>query len=257
MIITTICISDTHGWLSHINNVGMLPDADLLIHTGDMSIWSPDPKNQQELYKDLQCLGDNQHRFGHMIVVPGNHDEAIQQQDPAVMAIINRIPNLHLLVDELLVLKEFHELRIYGSPWIPKYSQSKFATSYTENAHSAELQAKRNLIPNGIHILATHCPPERSVDVVNGYNVGCSLLRERCNQIGPLLHACGHVHGANGITNTKEDIPRFVINSAICDMSLEPFCEPHFIEMICEQDEPLRILTAKRVNPRPYFGEDH
>lgn len=257
MIVTAVHVSDTHGWLHKINDVGMLPDADLLIHTGDMSIWSPDPQHQEELYKDLQCLEENQHRFKHMIIVPGNHDEAIQQQNPAVMAIINRIPNLHLLIDELLVLEEFHGLRIYGSPWIPKYTRPTFALSFTENVRSEELQKKRDLIPDVVDILATHTPPERSVDSVGGYNVGCSLLREKCAKVKPTLHVCGHVHGANGAMPIGEENPRYVINSAICNMALEPFHEPHFIEMFCEQDEPFMILTVQKVKPRSYFIKDH
>lgn len=255
MIITALCISDTHGWMSSMDSVGLLPDSDLLIHAGDLSIWSEEPRHQEEMFRELQFLEQNQHRFKHMIIVPGNHDESIQQKDPAVMGIINRIPNLHLLLDEMLVLDEFHGLKIYGSPWVPLFDKS-FAKSFSIPVRSEELRKKRQSIPKDIDILITHTPPEHCLDSVKGYDVGCSLLRDRLDEQQPSLHVFGHVHDANGHRFSGEQNSKCSINAAICNMALSPFYQPHRVDIFCEQDEKPLVLRVEIVNKRAYEIQD-
>jgi Icc-related predicted phosphoesterase len=245
MIITALCVSDTHGWLLRINEIGHLPDADIFIHAGDFGIWSQEP--QEELFNELQFFEENQHRFAHMVIVPGNHDEFIRKQDPEIMNIINRIPNLHLLIDQRIVLDDLGGLRIYGSPWVTGYQDNSFGKSFLLPTHSPDLREKRELIPEDIDILITHNPPERTLDSVKGLNVGCALLRERLKTVHPLLHVFGHIHTANGAMFEGEENLRLSINAAICSMALVPFFEPFLVEILVEQNKSPRILNIKRV----------
>ena len=68
--ILIVCLSDTHGLHRDVS----VPPGDILIHAGDFFTGSnPEPDGLRDFD---QWLGELPHR--HKIVVPGNHDFAIE-----------------------------------------------------------------------------------------------------------------------------------------------------------------------------------
>jgi predicted phosphodiesterase len=60
----------------------------------------------------------------------------------------------------------------------------------------------------------THGPPMTILDYANGQHLGCADLWKRVSEVGPKIHAFGHIHESSG--EEDRDGTKFV-NAAICD----------------------------------------
>jgi hypothetical protein len=135
--ITVVCISDTHM------TQPPLPQGDLLLHTGDLSIVG----SQAEIQEQLNWLSSQPHT--HKIVITGNHDvlfdPAFLEANPVCkfMNLDAKASDLNLgsviyLQDESVTLKLAkggveRELKIYGSPKTPQYGSSAFQVPPTQD----------------------------------------------------------------------------------------------------------------------------
>ena len=105
-------LSDTHGM--H-RTVGKLPDADILIHTGDFT----NHGLAGEIKDFDDWLGSCRGQFRHMFVILGNHD--VRSMDSAERALAPG--RMHSLLTNATVLDhelvEVDGLKIFGSNWCP------------------------------------------------------------------------------------------------------------------------------------------
>lgn len=206
-------ISDTHGMHRNVT----VPEGDILIHSGD---FCADGRHTREVTEFNEWLGTLPHK--HKIVIAGNHD-TILQESPTLRHIFT---NAIYLQDEDVVIEDLY---IYGSPWTPKFGHWAFMLPRNELL----LKFKWLDIPDCTDILVTHGPPAGFQDkvIMNSKfaeNLGCEMLRTRVDQIKPLLHLFGHIHGGYGIHET--DSTTFV-NSAIMNEAYRPVNKPTVIKL--------------------------
>ena len=190
-----VAMADTHN--EHVGLV--VPAGDLLIHAGDLT--------GRGSMKELEAVADwlRAQPHPHKVVIAGNHDFALQRKPVEARALFH---GLTFLEDSEATLAG---LRIWGSPWQPWFHDWAF------NAHRGkEIDAKWQLIPEGIDVLVTHGPPAGFGDMVHdGENVGCEdLLRHlarveaaapsvrthprRSRPVAARAHAIGELHGLGG-----------------------------------------------------------
>ena len=191
-----VCISDTHSRHADLR----LPDGDLLIVAGDFT--KRGTREQIESF-DL-WLGILPHR--HRVVIAGNHDFAFEQVAEARSWITNAV----YLQDEEVTVEG---LRIYGSPWQPRF----FDWAFNLDRGPASRAVWRK-VPAGVDVLVTHGPPRGILDrTARGEDVGCDDLREEVlERIRPKLHVFGHIHEAHG--ELAMDGIRFV-NACSCTLA--------------------------------------
>lgn len=173
-----VAIADTHGEHARLT----LPEGDVLIHAGDLSLRGTLPQLEQV----ARWLRAQPHP--HKVIIAGNHDFAFQRERAAARALFHGLT--YLEDDEVTVAG----LRLWGSPWQPWFHDWAF------NLHrGAEIDAKWKLIPEGIDVLITHGPPEGFGDLVHdGERVGCADLLRHVSRVRPKLHLFGHIHEDRG-----------------------------------------------------------
>lgn len=156
-------------------------------------------KRQSQIHDFNDWLGSLLHT--HKIVVPGNHEFALEADPDMCRAITNAV----LLIDEAITIAG---LKIWGSPVTPLYGGA-FGMS-----NPADRRRHWARIPDGTDILVTHGPPYGILDTAPGstFHEGCPELLQAVIEIEPRLHVFGHIHGAYGTVRTAETI---FVNAAL------------------------------------------
>jgi len=194
-----VFVSDTHGMHRKVE----VPVGDVFVHCGDFT------KNSDDTLEDFRAwLAELP--FAHRIVVAGNHDRAFEEVPGYASAMIGE--SATYLQDSGVTIDG---ISFWGSPWQPAYNNWAFNLP-----RGAALARKWNLIPNGTDVLVTHGPPMTILDEVAGDgHLGCADLWKRVRDIGPRIHAFGHIHEGSGVD--VRDGTTFV-NAAICDGEYRP-----------------------------------
>lgn len=175
-----VCVSDTH------NSRPELPDGDLLIHAGDMTVRG----YRIEVYRQLGWLEMNRRRYKEVIVVPGNHDLYFEEHWEAAQADCEAA-DIRLLHNSEI---EVAGLRIYGSGHTPMYHSWGLMLEGDAIAQAWEA------IPEGVDVLVTHGPPAGILDTsYRGPSIGCPHLLRELDRIRPRLHIFGHAHEGRGV----------------------------------------------------------
>jgi Icc-related predicted phosphoesterase len=183
-----ICISDTHSKHRELNEdlkeIKCNPDETIIIHAGDCTNVGKD----YELLNFLDWFGGLPYK--HKIFIAGNHDFYFENN--------NDIPQKYkdngiiYLMDQMV---EVEGLKIYGSPWQPRFYDWAFNVNRGE-----EIAKKWAGIPEGLDILVTHGPAFGILDdTVNGMRVGCEELYKKIFEVKPKYHICGHIHYGYGM----------------------------------------------------------
>jgi Icc-related predicted phosphoesterase len=183
-----VTISDTHGkhheLTKDLKEIECNPDETIIIHAGDCTNVGKD----YELLNFLDWFGGLPYK--HKIFIAGNHDFYFEDN--------NDIPQKYkdkgvvYLMDEMV---EVEGLKIYGSPWQPRFYDWAFNVNRGE-----EIAKKWAGIPEGLDILVTHGPAFGILDdTVNGMRVGCEELYKKIFEVKPKYHICGHIHYGYGM----------------------------------------------------------
>lgn len=174
MVNTITVIGDTHGCHHGL----ILPPADMLIHTGDVTAYGTEP----ELYDFLVWF--IQQPFKYKVFVAGNHDICLDRTNTPF---VDELPsNVFYLNNQSIFIDGFH---IFGSPVSP------FQAGMAFNRHrGCDIEREWQLIPFNTHILITHTPPSGILDD----GMGCEALRRHVAQKIPKLHLFGHAHKSYG-----------------------------------------------------------
>lgn len=186
-----VCLSDTHA---HHRQV-IVPDGDILIHAGDFTGLD---RGRPTLRDFDSWLGELPHP--HKIVVPGNHDFALEEH-PFPKSLLQ---NATVLINEEITVLG---LKIWGSPVTPLYGGAFGLIS------AADRRKLYRDTPTGLDLLVTHGPPYGILDYApNGIHHGCRELLKTVERVKPRIHVFGHIHGAHSVSTGP---PTTFVNAAL------------------------------------------
>jgi Icc-related predicted phosphoesterase len=173
--------SDTHMLHKQV----AIPDADLLIFAGDMSVC----RTLEDVAGFNSFLKTLPHRY--KVVIGGNHDHLLAESPDLGRKLLK---DAIYLQDESVCIEG---IKIYGSPWQPIFNTN--ACSAFALPRGNAIQKKWDLIPEDTDILITHSPPGGIMDEDGGVSHGCSDLLKTVQRIKPKFHIFGHIHNHNGM----------------------------------------------------------
>lgn len=205
-------ISDTHNKHKHL---GKLPDADVIIHCGDMTSIG----KEHEIRNFFKWFS-NLDQYKYKICIAGNHDWLFETSSSWARSLV---PSNVIYLEDSGV--EIDGLNFYGTP------VQKIFCNWAFNRPEEKLEQYYAAIPDNTNILITHNPPYGIGDLVSfhGSNEGSpSLRREVVERIKPLVSAFGHIHEGRGIY-TIDDIT--FINSSNLDDNYDCKFNPIVIEI--------------------------
>jgi len=196
-VVRLLHASDTHNMHNQIETVFPFPEADIFIHTGDLT----EHGAMEEFHSVNEWFGRIKHRFKHILVIGGNHDV---HGNRGTIDLKNVLSNATVLHHEMAdaVLKEFG-LQIYGSPWC----------AWKPSADPGGKDHLFGQIPNAIDVLMTHGPPLHIFDTADYEEVGkgkkkkivCYTwgsspdLNDAIQRAQPRVHMFGHLHEQRGV----------------------------------------------------------
>jgi len=233
-----VCISDTHSL--HENMRHELPKGNILIHAGDIS----NRGGERDVTNFIHWF-QNIEGYDMKIFVSGNHDFCFERvNEPHHKGDYDWLHHLmseeNLSQSDVVYLEDDYvlyvsdelsiPLKIYGSPWQPWF----YDWAFNLPRLGTELQEKWDMIPMDTDILITHGPPNGYGDFVDNFrqpnrNVGCELLRNKIEEINPILNIFGHIHEGYGVyTNEKTTF----VNASTCTARYEPTNKPIIIDLI-------------------------
>lgn len=178
-----IAISDTHNLHKQVE----LPSGDILIHAGDSCLQG----TSDELDRFSLWLHDQPHSV--KLVIAGNHDWSFQRNKERALRILNPGTDGVVYLEDSQF--EYKGIKFWGSPWQPWFFDWAF------NVPRGMLKPYWDKIPNDTNVLITHGPPHGILDQANpkySETVGCSELFDRVDEVQPVYHIFGHIHGSYG-----------------------------------------------------------
>lgn len=175
-------LSDTHGMHRRIEKRYPLPEADILVHTGDLT----NNGKESELKDVDKWFGEIKHRFEHIVIIAGNHDLYSGKQPRKIIK--NAIVLDHAIADDISAK---YGLKIFGSPWVP----------HMRAGNSGGKGHRFHEIPADIHVLLTHGPPRDIFDSTSSSSSWGSSkeLNEAIRRSKPRAHLFGHLHEQRGV----------------------------------------------------------
>jgi predicted phosphohydrolase len=212
-MISITCISDLHGFQPE------LMGGDLLIIAGDLTAYDDFDEYEEFMFwlseLPYQCK----------IVIAGNHDNLIEQGKVKI-ALDPFVENIHYLCDSGT---EFEKLKIWGSPYTPRFSgQNKACMAFSVQSEF-QLRDHFDLIPSDTDILVTHSPPFGILDECNNGRAGSEMLRQAITRVKPHLTCFGHIHEQGGksiMINSS-----IFINASIVNEYYQNVNKPIYVEL--------------------------
>jgi len=206
-------LSDTHA---HPLAKWLIPDGDVLIHSGDFCRGRTVPLEAVRHFNDDMSALPHKHK----LFVAGNHDLPLALDAEAARAMLTAVTYLE---DSGVTIDG---VKFYGSPWQPEHRFWAFNLA----RRCPELKAKWAAVPDDTDVLITHSPPFGILDVSRSAyeEVGCELLRRRLETFSPKLHVFGHVHEGRG---QEEDNGTLFINASSVDLDYEPVHKPVVVDL--------------------------
>jgi Icc-related predicted phosphoesterase len=211
------CISDTH---SHHRKL-TIPDADILVHAGDIS-WRGELPIIQDFANWLKEIP-----IKHKIVIFGNHEIGLERgpkRDPAIKMI--KDSGAIYLEDSGITIDG---INFWGSPIQPWFHDWEF-----NRQRGKDIDFHWKKIPDNTHVLITHGPPYMIRDLVprgvfDHENVGCVDLLNRISDLKELkMHVFGHIHSGYGVTKIEQCS---FVNASSCTESYAPSNAPIVVEI--------------------------
>lgn len=203
-----VCISDTHSLHKKIK----IPEGDLLIVAGDIT----NKGNLTDLSMFNQWLGKL--KFKEKVCIAGNHDFCFERDLSLAKSVLSNATYLH---DSEVIIDG---LKIYGSPWTPKFFNWAFNVD-----RGPDIWKYWENIPLDTDILVTHGPPYGILDKnLAGTFTGCESLFRRVSELSLKLHVFGHIHESYGQVKIGETL---FVNASICDVNYAPVNAPIVIEI--------------------------
>ena len=196
-----VFISDTHGQHRKLKN---LPEADMIIHGGDLSKMGRDHE-VQDFINWFSKLN-----YTYRIFIAGNHD--FHLEDFSQEFIQKKLPqNCYFLCNSGI---EIEGVKIWGSPVTPTFFNWAFNVD-----RGIPIQKYWKMIPSDTNILVTHGPVKGMLDrTTSNINAGCEDLLNTVNKVQPKFHLFGHIHEAYGKEKINETT---FVNGSLLDEKYE------------------------------------
>ena len=224
-MLTIAAISDTHGGHGNV----MLPDADVLIHTGDYCKYG----HMSEVRDLAKWMGRLSHK--HKVAIAGNHDKAVEERTAEAREIF-KAAGVTLLINEGVTIEG---VKFWGSPFTPTFFDWSFMLD-----RGPDIKKIWDQIPDDVDVLLTHGPPYGHGDLCPPYHTqqrkvaGCMDLlikireiHQRSNQKHPKLHIFGHIHDGYGATQSDQFPGLTFINASTCTEAYKPTNPPILVEL--------------------------
>lgn len=176
-------ISDTHRKHKSLNSD--LPGGDILIHSGDISSLGKEAE-VTEFINWFEAAP-----YTHKVFISGNHDFCFEEKNNWLLELLQRDKSSITYLEDSHI--ELFGLKIYGSPWQPRFHDWAFNADRGE-----DIKQHWDKIPIDTDILITHGPPFGILDQARGLTLGCEELYKRVIDIKPLIHCFGHIHPGYG-----------------------------------------------------------
>ena len=217
-----VALSDTHNQHHVVSNWGWLPPADVLIHSGDISLRGTEGE-VKEFFEWFFAL----EHYKHKIFIAGNHDFFFERFPEKVKNTV--FPeNVHYLQDSGIEIDGIH---FWGSPIQPWFHNWAF-----NRDRGADIRKHWDLIPANTNVLITHGPPYKILDEVMyasrhnpEMNVGCQDLTNKIAQLTDLKAVIfGHIHEGYGAVE-QNGVKYF--NASFIDIKYRPTNQPHVFEI--------------------------
>lgn len=215
-----VALSDTHGL--HRNMDHLVPDGDILVHSGDLC----GNGRLEEVCEFADWMGSLPHR--NKIIVPGNHDRAVEEDPEACQRIFEK-HGIQLLIGEATEIDGF---LFFGSPYTPTFFQWHFMKD-----RGSDIATVWRTIPNATDVLITHGPAYGHGDLTKPWqgnpprNAGCFELLARLRTLQLQFHIFGHIHEGYGITVSDEVPGTTFVNASTCNVTYQPVNPPHLLRL--------------------------
>lgn len=173
-----LLLSDTHNQHKSLEN---LPEADVIIHSGDFSFAGTKAEFDDFLNWFLSL------DYKYKIFIGGNHDSYLEgKSQKEIQEILPK--NCHYLFHSGVTIEN---IKFWGVPMF-----------VSENINGSYFQ-KIKRIPLSTDVLISHNPPFGILDLDGKINFGCTDLLEKTLEIKPKFHLFGHIHNAYGTEISK------------------------------------------------------
>jgi len=183
-----------------------LPPADIIIHSGDMSMAG----TGKEVYDFIEWFGALDYKY--KIFIAGNHDYCLDHKKPDIIQSFLPENCFYLYNDGVTI----EGMKFWGIP---------FFFSDDVNGLYPNLIRK---IPVRTDILITHRPPLGILDTANKITYGCPDLLDAVLKVRPYYHLFGHIHDAYGMNETEYTM---YINAALVDEQYNLVNKPFLLEI--------------------------
>ena len=222
-----LLISDTHAQHKGLTKKKWLPEADMIICSGDISSMG----RVQEVQEFMEWYG-NLDQYKYKIMICGNHDFLFERQPDIAQGLVT--DNVHYLESSGV---EIEGIKFYGEPRQPWFH------SWAFNVNRGDLKQYWDKVPEDTDVLITHGPPkgyEYLGMTLEGDEVGDEELTTRIEELKNLrLNVCGHIHEGNGIfINTNGTT---IINASVLDRHYNLVNKPYLIEI--DENKKITILS--------------
>jgi len=193
MELSITILSDTHNMHGMLTGKFAIPEADIFIHAGDITMAGDlDP-----ILDFNDWLKHLPHK--HKIVIAGNHDKFLADHSDNGFNGKKILSNATYLDEETINIEG---INIYGSPYTPSFANMRKGLAFYKE-RGIELKSIWDEIPDNTDILITHGPPYGIFDHAydgspNGFSVGDKMLLAKIKQINPKYHIFGHIHEDGG-----------------------------------------------------------
>ena len=198
MIHNILHISDTHGHHRQLEN---LPDADVIVHTGDVT----EDGTEEELLDFLEWFRDLPYRY--KVFIAGNHDSCLYGT-----SIEGLDENCYYLYGNSVIIEG---VKFYGIPMLPG---DILSGRYAEMIEG---------IPEDTDILLTHQPPLGILDEED--YPGDVRILSKVLSVKPQFHLVGHNHDSYG---RMDGAATTFVNGSLADRQCMLEKHPVLIEFI-------------------------
>lgn len=190
-----LIISDTHTKHKELEKKFDLPEADFLIHCGDITGYG----SERSTRDFLKWFGGLK-QFPNKIFIAGNHDSFFENYGQWARQLVNEYAKKYAANGDIWYLEdmgiELNGLKFWGSPVTRPFMNWAF------NRPELKLASHWEIIPKDIDILITHGAPEEILDFSytgsQEHTGSPSLRNEVETRIKPLIHCFGHIHEQYG-----------------------------------------------------------
>lgn len=214
-----VAIGDTHTKHRQL----ILPEGDILVHTGDFMNSGEDFRNIIDFNFWLA-----EQKFDHKVVIAGNHDRLFENQSSFARSLLTSATYLENSGVDILGLK------FWGSPFTPEFCGWSFM-----RGRGVEMAQEWKKIPRDLDVLLVHGPPFGFLDQYEGKHVGCEALAVALYRRNVRIVLCGHIHPGHGRAEMATESstehpgwpPTLIANVAVLDAKYQLAYSPTVIDV--------------------------